>query len=67
MSEGALNVLQIPHVTTCWQTFLGLSEGEFLARVPGIFHCLIPGACKEDEAVSLHFHFAFSDSLTVFL
>lgn len=53
MSKGSLNVLQIPHVTTCWQTFLGLADGEFLARVPGIFHCLIPGACEEDEAVWL--------------
>lgn len=69
MSEGSLNVLQIPHVTTCWQTFLGLSDGEFLARVPGMFHCLIPGACEEDEAVWLPaFSFCFllqSDCLSL--
>lgn len=62
MSKSSLNVLQIPHVTTCWQTFLGLADGEFLARVPGIFHCLIPGACEEDEAVwlpALSFRFSW--------
>lgn len=60
MSEGSLNVLQIPHVTTCWQTFLGLADREFLARVPGIFHCLTPGVCEEEEAVWLPaFSFCF--------
>lgn len=49
--ESSTEVLQIPHVTTYWQTFLGLACGEFLAGVPGIFHCLIPGTCEEDEAV----------------